>query len=83
MRSKIPELSKIKSPFAIIRMSEFKVSGTYICTTSHYTHYYNDYNILYSNTLFYVLTWGYNAAKKQKNKTKLNKSNNPKIKSEL
>ena len=45
-------------------MSEFKVGGTYICTTAYYTHYEYDYKIFYSNTIFYRLTWGYNAAKK-------------------
>ena len=44
---------------------------TYICTIANYTHYYNDYKIFYSNTIFYMLTWGYNAAKnKHQNKTK-------------
>ena len=32
-------------------MSKFKVAGTYICTTAHY---YNDYKIFYSNTIFYM-----------------------------
>ena len=44
-------------------MSEFKVADTYICTNAqcaHFTHY----KIFYSNTMFYRLTWGYNAAKK-------------------
>ena len=41
-------------------MSEFKVAGTYIFTTANYTHY----KIYYSNTIFYMLTWGYNADKK-------------------
>ena len=47
-------------------MSEFKVGGTCIYTTAvvheQYTHY----------KIFYRLTWGYNAAKKN-NKIKPNK----------
>ena len=74
------ELSRSRPPIVIIIMSEFKVGGTYICTTTHYTHY----KIFYSNTIFDRLTWGYNAAnKKLKNKTKPKKSHNPKIKIEL
>ena len=33
--------------FVIIILLEFKVGGTYICTTAHYTH-----KIFYSNTIF-------------------------------
>ena len=61
-------------------MSEFKVAGTYICTTAHYTHY----KIFYNNIIFYRLIWGYNAAnKKQQNKSKQKKSHNLKITIEL
>ena len=42
-------------------MSEYKVAGTYIYTTAHYRHYM----VFYCNTIFYRLTWGYNAGKKQ------------------
>ena len=74
------ELSESRPPFVIIRISEFKVSCTYICTTTHYTHY----NIMYSNTIFYMLTLGYNTAKKKlQNKTKPKKSYNSKRKIEL
>ena len=41
-------------------MLEFKVGGTYICTTAHYTNY----KIFYNNTIFDRLTWGYKATKK-------------------
>ena len=37
-----------------------------ICTTEHYTPYYKAYKIFYSNTIFYRLTWVYNAAKKNR-----------------
>ena len=73
------ELSRSRTPIVIIIMSEFKVGGTYIVTTVHNTHY----KICYSNTILYRLTWRYNAAKKQQNKTKLKKSHDPKIKIEL
>ena len=49
------ELSK-RRPLIIIIIAEFKVGCTYICTTAHYTHY----KICYSNTIFDMLTWGYN-----------------------
>ena len=70
-------------------MSEFKVGGTYICTTAHY----KNYKIFYNNTIFYRLTWAQflptvriphiMELKKQQNKTKPKKSHNPKIKIEL
>ena len=41
------ELSRSWPPIVIIIMSEFMVSGTYICNTAHYTHY----KICYSNIL--------------------------------
>ena len=52
----IIELSESRPPFVIIRMSEFKVASTYICTTAHYTHY----KIFNSNTILYMLTLEYN-----------------------
>ena len=42
-----------------------KVGGTYISTTAHY----KQYKIFYNDTIFYRLTWGYNAAEKQRNDT--------------
>ena len=39
------ELSESRPPFVIIRMSDFKLACTYICTSAHYTLYYNDYKI--------------------------------------
>ena len=50
------ELSQSRTPMGIKIISEFKVGGTYICTTAHYTHY----KICYSNTI----GSGYNTAKK-------------------
>ena len=44
----------------LLLLSEFKVGGTHICTTAYYMHY----KIFYRNTIFYKLTWGYNAVKK-------------------
>ena len=54
------ELSRSRQQIIIIIMSEFKVGGTYICTTAHYM----TYKIFDSNTICYRLTLGYNAAKK-------------------
>ena len=59
------ELSRSRSPIVIIRISEFKVGGTYICNTGHYTHY----KIFYTKTILYRLTWGYNHYNNEAKKT--------------
>ena len=47
------ELPRSRPPIIIIRISDFKVCDTYICTSAHYTHY----KICNNNTIFYKQTW--------------------------
>ena len=42
------ELSRSRPTIVIIIMSEFKVGGTYICTTAHYYNDYTNYKIFYN-----------------------------------
>ena len=48
-------ISRSRPPIVIIIMSEFKVGGTYICTTAHYRYVLPTYY-----KIFYSLTWRYN-----------------------
>ena len=50
------ELFRSRPPIVIIIMSEFKVGGTYIYTTAHYTHYKIFYNTIKYRVQF--LFWG-------------------------